>query len=209
MPSVAPNSRVKRILSSTATTRPSSSASSPRKKSRVRFDNYVKVAWPEKEAESDSMLIESVVEDDAEVDFTLSIGDDGDIDYTITAVCSNDEKHVLSIDRPMSPIEGCEHCLSDGLCSCSSDLDDESVQCSVATKQSLHFEKSIYECNRATSPAPLITPPASPKRINTISKYGEEEEATICEWPCNLAVDIAITAAASSDMLMPLLDYQD
>lgn len=46
---------------------------------------------------------------------------------------------------------------------------------------------------------PLITPPSSPRRVvcNISSENGNvtEEEAVICEWPCNLTVDNAITSA--------------
>ncbi|KAL7458255.1 hypothetical protein ACHAWC_009815 [Mediolabrus comicus] len=46
---------------------------------------------------------------------------------------------------------------------------------------------------------PLITPPSSPRRVvcNISSENGKvtEEEAVICEWPCNLTVDNAITSA--------------
>ena len=46
---------------------------------------------------------------------------------------------------------------------------------------------------------PLITPPSSPRRVvyNISSDNGKvtEEEAVICEWPCNLTVDNAITSA--------------
>ncbi len=52
---------------------------------------------------------------------------------------------------------------------------------------------------------PLITPPSSPRRIQVVMSTLDdgsgvtttimEEEATICEWPCNLTVDNAITAA--------------
>lgn len=46
---------------------------------------------------------------------------------------------------------------------------------------------------------PLITPPSSPRKVvcNISSENGKvtEEEAVICEWPCNLTVDNAITSA--------------
>jgi hypothetical protein len=205
MPSVAPNSRIKRLLSA-AHTRPSSDATNLRKKARVRFDDNVKVVWPDKYDEPDSMA--DVIDDDGELDFTFSVGDDGEIDYTITSKDSNKEKYnILSFDRPMSPVDGCNCFLSDGL---SSHLDADFLQDSNIATDGKHFKKSIDACNHAEPDppiAPLITPPASPKRIHTVSKYGEEEEATICEWPCNLAVDIAITAACMDEGAIPLLDY--
>lgn len=178
MPSVAPNFRAKRLLSSATQQQPSSDTSSPQKKPRVQFDDRFKVAWPEKETGIDSMLIEAIDDDNNdELDFTLSVGDNGDIDCFITKG-SNNEKHqhdLVSIDRPMSPIEGCKHCLTDGLCSCSSDLGDELFHDSTITEQEF-LQISINACNRATSPVPLITPPASPKRVNTVSKNGDEEK---------------------------------
>ena len=67
----------------------------------------------------------------------------------------------------------------------------------VVEKTSLKI--SISECNQDNNTAamtPLITPPSSPRRIRTLSVDGATtEEATICEWPCNLTVDNAITAA--------------
>jgi hypothetical protein len=148
------------------------------------------------------MVIESI-EDDGDLDFSLSIGDDGEIDYVIYAN-DNDEKqcNIISIDRPMSPIEGCEHFLSDGFCSDSSELDQELMQNTTINDIGPSLKISIDACNRAPLPdiAPLITPPASPKRVHTVSKYGEEEEATICEWPSNLAVDIAMTIASMNQV---------
>lgn len=46
---------------------------------------------------------------------------------------------------------------------------------------------------------PLITPPSSPRRIQMVISTPDGGDvattATICEWPCNLTVDNAITAA--------------
>ena len=53
-------------------------------------------------------------------------------------------------------------------------------------------------CYSNMQPTPLITPPSSPRRIRTLSVDGlMEEEATVCEWPCNLTVDNALMAASS------------
>ena len=55
-------------------------------------------------------------------------------------------------------------------------------------------EELVNECllfqDRESTPVPLLTPPASPFRVET-----EDGVTTWCEWPCNLAVDNAITAA--------------
>ena len=44
--------------------------------------------------------------------------------------------------------------------------------------------------DRVNTPIPLLTPPSSPLRVEC-----EEGEVEICEWPSNLAVDAAMTAA--------------
>lgn len=192
MPNVAPNSRVKRILSSLPNPKRTSDASSPRKKLRVRFDDHVRVIWPETAAEVDALPYHAI--DNGEIDFTFSTGVGGDIGYNIRSNNNNDEQQPgpVPIDRPVSPIG--DSCSFDGLIS--SHLDPETVPYT----STLHDkDDSTDSCNDATLPAPLITPPASPKRIHTVSKYGEDEEATICEWPCNLAVDIAIAAASTAN----------
>ena len=45
------------------------------------------------------------------------------------------------------------------------------------------------ERERESTPIPLLTPPASPLRID-----GDEGDTTICEWPSNLTVDSAMVA---------------
>lgn len=42
---------------------------------------------------------------------------------------------------------------------------------------------------------PLITPPPTPRRDVSSSNGGNSDETVICEWPCNLTVDNAITSA--------------
>lgn len=68
-----------------------------------------------------------------------------------------------------------------------------------------HLNDSYVKDNDFVMPImPLITPPSSPRRIQVVFSTLDsgvvtttimEEEATICEWPCNLTVDNAITAA--------------
>ena len=184
MPSVAPNYRVKRILSSNDRVQTKSDVS--RKKPRVRFNDHVKVILSE-DSEIDPMPL-GAIDRDGELDFILYIGDDGEIDYTIEMINGIDTTREQSYATT-----------AEGSASQDAHID----------KKSTHITSlSIDACSRTElSPSLLVTPPASPKRIHTVSKYGEEEEATICEWPSNLAVDIAITAASSEDSLVPLLDY--
>mmetsp|Transcript_5579 Transcript_5579/g.8286 ORF Transcript_5579/g.8286 Transcript_5579/m.8286 type:complete len:261 (+) Transcript_5579:114-896(+) len=53
----------------------------------------------------------------------------------------------------------------------------------------------------ATLLTPLITPPPTPRRdLSSTDGVMTSEETVICEWPCNLTVDNAITSA----MEMPL-----
>jgi hypothetical protein len=208
MPSVAPNSRIKRLLSAP---QPSGEDLKPRKKSRVRFDDNIQVIKRENEEELDSVSI-GAIDDDEDLDFDLSIGEDGELDYTIKTKDPADDKQlnvISAIERPMSPIEGCERCFSDDE-PCSSDLEDEEfvdVSDSSIPTEGTYLKISIEACNRVVSSeppiAPLITPPASPRRVSTVSVNGLEEEATICEWPSNLAVDIAITAASMDSEMSP------
>eukprot|EP00521_Asterionellopsis_glacialis_P009342 CAMPEP_0195285266 /NCGR_PEP_ID=MMETSP0707-20130614/3163_1 /TAXON_ID=33640 /ORGANISM="Asterionellopsis glacialis, Strain CCMP134" /LENGTH=871 /DNA_ID=CAMNT_0040344739 /DNA_START=111 /DNA_END=2726 /DNA_ORIENTATION=- len=65
----------------------------------------------------------------------------------------------------------------------------------------LHSEE-LEEINtppdKPSTPIPLLTPPASPVRVET-----DEGTATACEWPSNLAVDTAMTAVADLRPLSP------
>ena len=184
MPSVAPNYRVKRILSSNVHLPTKKDTS--RKKTRVQFDDHVRVIQSEA-SETDPMPL-GAIDNDGELDFTLYIGDDGEIDYTI-------EIDDIDTKKEQSNATAAEGCAS------------QDVNSDKKSTYNITPPLSIDACSRTESPSLLVTPPASPKRIHTVSKYGEEEEATICEWPSNLAVDIAITAASSEDSLVPLLDY--
>lgn len=46
--------------------------------------------------------------------------------------------------------------------------------------------------NEKLEPVPLLTPPASPLHV-----HGDKGDTTVCEWPCNLAVDSAYSSAVS------------
>ena len=52
--------------------------------------------------------------------------------------------------------------------------------------------------SKPSTPIPLLTPPASPVRVET-----NEGTATACEWPSNLAVDTAMAAVADLRPLSP------
>lgn len=52
--------------------------------------------------------------------------------------------------------------------------------------------------DRSSTPVPLLTPPASPVRVES-----EAGTTTVCEWPSNLAVDSAMTAAIDLRPLSP------
>jgi hypothetical protein len=66
-------------------------------------------------------------------------------------------------------------------------LEDEDQQ----LREELQESGSEDDDDRTSTPIPLLTPPASPVQID-----GDDGPATICEWPSNLTVDIALTAAA-------------
>lgn len=57
------------------------------------------------------------------------------------------------------------------------------------------LDRNESDSSRENSPVPLLTPPQSPLTIDV-----GEGTATMCEWPSNLAVDISMMAAATSDL---------
>ncbi|KAL3794633.1 hypothetical protein HJC23_010061 [Cyclotella cryptica] len=210
MPCVAANSRIKRLLSSVP---PTSEYSHPKKKrTRVRFDDNIQVFGRESEDEPESLSVGDI--DDDDVEFLLSVGEGGQIDDNFTTKEFAARKHhnlTNLIGQPMSPIEGCYICFADELCS--SDDEDKFVEDDLIAAENTFLKISIDATNGASSStppmAPLITPPASPRRVHSVSVNGVEEEVTICEWPCNLAVDIAITAASlDPEMFAPSLDHR-
>lgn len=60
------------------------------------------------------------------------------------------------------------------------------------------LEEAETERERENTPVPLLTPPGSPLRVEGAE---EEGDVTVCEWPCNLAVDSAM--AATMDLRPP------
>jgi hypothetical protein len=115
--------------------------------------------------------------------------------------------------RSSSPFAGCDMRLCEELyTSSSSDPEDEiedeqHIEEREATNSGLGnhpWMRIDYEASESASSSdpivvpmmPLITPPSSPRTIRALSVDGETMElTTICEWPSNLTVDNAITAA--------------
>lgn len=225
MPSVAATYNHKRILSQFV-----AGNSSPRKKQRVRFaDKLQVIGCSQREEDEQSALAMDNEEEEEDVEFVLTIGEDGDIDFTITTKKDEEQQshhpmeHLPPFDspqptlRPTSPLAESDCQLSQELYSSSADEDElctieEDKHTSSSTIDSktegstttATLKISLEACNRVTEtePMPLITPPASPRRVRTFSLGGVPEDVTICEWPCNLAVDNAITAALEDASLV-------
>jgi hypothetical protein len=70
-----------------------------------------------------------------------------------------------------------------------SDEDDEEE---LDQRLSEELDPKTRVPSRENTPVPLLTPPASPLTI----EFGGGTTATVCEWPSNLAVDSALTAAS-------------
>jgi len=70
-----------------------------------------------------------------------------------------------------------------------SDEDDEE---DMDKRLSEELDPEARVPSRENTPVPLLTPPASPLTI----ELGGGTTATVCEWPSNLAVDSALTAAS-------------
>ncbi|KAL7548198.1 hypothetical protein ACHAWF_011495 [Thalassiosira exigua] len=152
-------------------------------------------------------------EEDVDVEFVLSIAEDGDWDYTI--ISRLEEGHV----SPAEPDEGGQLATVPSKNSLPASPPGRLGEEPWAEEPLLRVNScgslgnaltiSLKACDDAAAmrtPTPLITPPSSPRRICTVSCDGvTTEEATICEWPCNLTVDNAITAALeSSPLALPL-----
>ena len=134
------------------------------------------------------------------MDFVLSIGEDGDWDYTI----SSNKDAPPAKDAQKRPLEGALP--FPGAAAKDQEEGEEEPLLRVSSTNSLgnNLTISLRACGNgedAAAPTPLITPPSSPRRIRTLSFDGQTEEATICEWPCNLTVDNAITAAVEAGPL--------
>ena len=187
------------------------------KRQRVHFNNDVEVLNGSNKLEV-SMSVhntkQDMMEEDEDVEFVLSIGEDGEWDYNITVPSEAVEEQKNAAQGRNEPRafgdnmlqEEELHNIASSLLCTDEDMNEEpllrvnstnSLGSLVVEKTSLKI--SISECNQDNNTAamtPLITPPSSPRRIRTLSvDGGTTEEATICEWPCNLTVDNAITAA--------------
>jgi len=213
MPTTAETSQVKRLLSDLLLI---GGEQNSNKRLRVRFDDKVEMHSSDKSGEEYDSLSNEEHDEDEEVDFVLSIGEDGDWDYTITIPPAPAEEFKADSSqcknsRPASPFAGCELCEELYMM-------DEGPLLRVDSNSSLgnNLKISLKACNdnhhfdatsaAAAMPMPLITPPSSPRRVRTFSCDGvTTEEATICEWPYNLTVDNAITSALESAPLsLPL-----
>jgi hypothetical protein len=266
MPTIAETSKEKRLISELF-----SGGDVKSKKQRVRFDDHVEVLTSSDDDD------EEEEEDDDEVEFTLTLGEDGDLDYTIVTSASSSSssfqpsredvkvKEVSSQDhhlhhkivpRPASPFAGsdrrlCEElymspsfhyggggdysdyppamssfncyspsrssaCWSSSLgnnlkilvTSSSSSISDSTID--QDDDDSIDDVANLFASKGGQSPplphnddsamlTPLITPPSSPRRevcnIPSDGQVAEGEAVVICEWPCNLTVDNAITSA--------------
>jgi len=256
MPTIAQTTKEKRLISELFSDEDTRS-----KKQRVRFDDHVEVL-----TEDDDELEDTEEDDEEEVEFVLSIGEDGDFDYTIittTATAStsyqhsqedfkkppssppNQDNHHAKITRPASPFAGSDRRLCEELYIPPSSSSEDGSDCcpcceGVLNMMMLPSVNSTYlpplrssltswpsslgnnlkifipsssssssdedDNNMATganSPpcdaallTPLITPPPTPRRDGSSSDgVMTADETVICEWPCNLTVDNAITSA--------------
>lgn len=171
-----------------------------KKSKRVRFTDMNNMETQalssddNKSLEDVSMLDEDEGDDD--VDFVLSIG--GGIDYSITTT-----EKMAAISHEQDDDEGL--CSKPPL-SCKKDEVTEEPLLRINSADNLGTLKISLD----DMPTPLITPPSSPQRIRTLSIDGATtEEATICEWPCNLTVDNAITSAVEQHPSFPSSFFTD
>ena len=157
------------------------------------------------------------LEEEDVVDLLLTIGrDDGD-DYNIVTTKAKDDNVPSPADEgkelktdPPSPCLSSKTltpCPSDeALSKQAADSSDEEPLLRVNSNGSLGNNlkislKALLDPRASDDriPTPLITPPACPKRIRTMSIDGAmTEETTICEWPSGLTVDSALISALES-----------
>lgn len=222
MPTIAETSGVKRLLSNLLFAE--EAEAKPIKRQRVRFDDNVEVRDGSSAHQSSGCKHGEHQDGDF---FDLPVGEDGGWHYTnISAAkkgdgATDDAKPSPITRRSGSLFEfaGSDLSLSEELFMMSNIInegkgeeeeDEEEPLLRVNSSGSLGNNLKISlkacaadvddgACTANAMPTPLITPPSSPRRIRTLSFDGAfSEETTICEWPCNLAVDNAITAALES-----------
>lgn len=220
MPTIAKKAPGKRLLSDLFLTGIDGNSN---KRARVCFDDNIEILHlgcdcdTSSSDEYDSVADEDHNEEEEEVDFILSIGPDGDWDYSINTTTPSTlalRPDVKADPLPVSPFTGCTHhrqscdLLMSPMASSNADAGDGPL-CRADSTNSLGNNLTISlaaldkpqrgEAPSATTPTPLITPPSSPRKVRTVSCDGvTSEETTICEWPSNLTVDNAITAALES-----------
>ena len=216
---IAETSNAKRFISELSDVGGQGGGTLSNKRQRVHFNNDVEVLNGSNKLEVSMGLHntkEDMMEEEEDVEFILSIGEDGEWDYNITLPSEAVEEQKNAAQGRNEPrafgdgdnrLQGEElHNIASSLLCAAEEMNEEpllrvnstnSLGSLVVGKTSLKI--SISECNQDNNTAamtPLITPPSSPRRIRTLSVDGATtEEATICEWPCNLTVDNAITAA--------------
>ncbi len=219
MPSIAANSRIKRILDEKRKRekgmlkeKDNAYGTSLRKKQRVTFADRVKFFTSNEELSAvGNLVLYDHQQDDKGVEFSLSIDETCHLDCTtMTSGCgivyspltpsgANSEKYTAA--RHENGLK-----LSGELGHSDQDAQEELSFNEINTNRCRSI--SIESCNGSFM-EPLITPPSSPRRVCTFLDDGNSEEATICEWPCNLTVDIAITAALESMPPMRRLSQVD
>ena len=163
-----------------------------KKSKRVRFTdiNNMETSDDSKSLEDVSMLDEDEGDDD--VDFVLSIA-------TILSHEQDDDEGLRS-KPPFYNMN--DEVTEEPLLRVNSTDNLETLNISL--------EACEEACSKNDMHTPLITPPSSPQQIRTLSIDGATtEEATICEWPCNLTVDNAITSAVEQHPSFPSSFFTD
>ena len=187
-----------------------------KKSKRVRFTDMINMETQELSSSDDNKSLEDVSmldedEGDDDVDFVLSIGEDGELDYSITTtekmaatLHEQDDDEGMCSKPPLSCQDNYnkkDEVTEEPLLRVNSTDNLETLKISL---------RACEECSKNDMPTPLITPPSSPQRIRTLSIDGATtEEATICEWPCNLTVDNAITSAVEQHPSFPSSFFTD
>lgn len=184
-------------------------------------------SWSNQKSEEEGEDVDLVlcIGEDGEWDYTITTPTREKDDVPPTEEEEEGHPSPFKKSRPASPHAGCDRRLCEELYTTLSPMngprggETEELLFRVNSNSSLgnNLKISITACNdhlidstaadaEATMPTPLITPPSSPLRIQTVSYDGvTTEEVTICEWPCNLTVDNAITSALElAPLILPL-----
>mmetsp|Transcript_9724 Transcript_9724/g.19797 ORF Transcript_9724/g.19797 Transcript_9724/m.19797 type:complete len:221 (+) Transcript_9724:311-973(+) len=204
MPSIAATSKIKRILNEKRKREKEMERAdkvndiSSRKKPRVAFDDRVKF-WSsnrvdDKLSACGNIVLSKYQQDEEGADFSLSIDEDGHLDFSLMTSLYG-SVHSPNTEKYTPTTGEYNHELSEELCHSDQDAQEELSFNEINSNRCRSI--SIESCNGSFM-EPLITPPSSPRRICTFLDDGYSEETTICEWPCNLTVDIAITTALES-----------